>query len=47
MTEKNRLWDVGRFIQTLVQVIPFLQLGTAVAQGHDNKDRPAGGREWE
>jgi uncharacterized protein YbjT (DUF2867 family) len=46
MTEKNRLWDVGRFIQTLAyfEVIPFFRWVQRLLQGHDNKDRPAGGK---
>jgi len=49
MTEKNRLWDIGRFIQTLAyfEVIPFLNWLQQLFQGstNDNKDRPVGGKQ--
>jgi uncharacterized protein YbjT (DUF2867 family) len=48
MTEKNRSWDAGRFIQTLAyfEVIPLVTWLQRLLQGrvNDNKDRPVGGK---
>ncbi len=48
MTEKNRSWDAGRFIQTLAyfEVIPVVSWLIQLLHGraNDNKDRPVGGK---
>ncbi len=48
MTEKNRSWDAGKFIQTLAyfDVIPFFSWLQQLLQGraNNNKDRLGGKR---